>query len=147
MIELRGITKENLEEVLNLDIFEEQRTFVSSTAVSLAQAYVYQGTAFPFAIYAKDILVGFIMLGYYEARNQYTLWKFLIDKNYQGKGYGREALKLGIKYLREKFDAREIYIGVSQGNEKAKQLYQSMGFEMTGLVEDNMEEMKLCWKR
>ena len=98
MVESRTITKDNLNEVLRLNISEQQKTFVSSTALSLTQAYVYRETAFPFAIYADNTIVGFIMMGYYEAKKQYTLWKFLIDKNQQNKGYGREALKLGMAY-------------------------------------------------
>ena len=82
------------------------------------------------------------MLGYYESRKQYTLWKFLIDKEYQGKGYGKEALKQGITYLKEQFDAKEIYTGVSLGNEAAKGLYKSMGFTETGLIEEGMEELR-----
>ncbi len=142
MVELRTITKENLEEVLNLNVLEHQKSFVSSTMYSLAQAYAYRETAFPFAIYADNSIVGFIMMGYYETKNQYTLWKFLIDKNHQGKGYGREALIKGIKYLEDRFGIREIYTGVALGNERAKHLYRSIGFKETGLVEDNMEEMR-----
>lgn len=145
MVVLRIITKENLEEVLDLSVYEYQESFVSSTACSLAQAYVYYETAFPFAVYAEDTIVGFIMMGYYETKKQYTLWKLLIDKNQQNKVYGREALKQGIMYLRDKYDAREIYTGVALGNEKAKNLYNSIGFKETGLVEDNMEEMKYIW--
>lgn len=145
MVELRAVTKDNLEEVLNLNILEHQKSFVSSTACSLAQAYVYRETAFPFAIYADKTIVGFIMLGYHENRKQYTLWKFLIDKKHQNKGYGREALKQGIKYLKDNFGVREIYTGVALGNEKAKHLYVSVGFKETGIIEENMEEMKLVW--
>jgi len=143
MVELRTVSKDNLEEVLNLNILEHQKEFVSSTACSLAQAYVYSETAFPFAVYADNTIVGFIMLGYYEARKQYTLWKFLIDKNHQNKGYGREALKQGIMYLKDNLGVREIYTGVALGNEKAKYLYSSIGFKETGLIENNMEEMKI----
>lgn len=143
MITLREITKDNLDEVLALEVAEHQKGFVSSTAASLAQAYVYRETAFPFAVYADNTLVGFIMLGYYEARNQYTLWKFLIDKKFQNKGYGKEALKQGILYLRKTFDAKEIYTGVSVGNEQAKHVYKSLGFVETGLVENGMEELKV----
>ena len=145
MVELRTITKENLEEVLDLSVSEHQKLFVSSTAYSLAQAYVYHETAFPFAVYADDTIVGFIMMGYYEAKKQYTLWKLLIDKSQQNKGYGREALKQGIMYLKDKFDVKEIYTGVALGNEKAKHLYSSIGFGETGLIEGNMEEMKYIW--
>ena len=142
MVELRTVTKENLEEVLNLKVMEHQESFVSSVAHSLAQAYVHGETAFPFAVYADNEVVGFIMMGYYEAKKQYTLWKFLIDKNQQGKGYGREALKQGIKYLKDRFGTKEIYTGVALGNERAKYLYCSIGFKETGLLEDNMEEMR-----
>ena len=142
MIELHEITKENLDDVLSLDVSEHQKAYVSSTAASLAQAYVYRETAFPFAVYAENALVGFIMFGYYEARNQYTLWKFLIDKKYQNKGYGKEALKQGILYFKNTFHVKEIYTGVSIENEQAKYVYKSLGFMETGLVEDGMEELK-----
>lgn len=144
MVQLKEITKDNLDEVMSLSVAENQKSFVSTPAESLAQAYVYKDTAFPFAIYEEEKVVGFIMLGYYEARNQYTLWKFLIDKRFQSKGFGKEALKQGIVYLKERFHAKEIYTGVSVGNETAKHLYKSLGFVETGLVEDNMEELCLC---
>lgn len=142
MIQLKAITKENLEEVLALQVAESQRSYVSSVAHSLAQAYVYSKTAFPFAIYADETLVGFIMFGYYEARRQYTLWKFLFDQRYQGHGYGRAALMQGIAWMKATIGAKELYTGVSLGNAVAKQLYRSIGFVETGLVENDMEEMK-----
>ncbi len=143
MVELREITKDNLEQVLALRISESQKDFVSSTAHSLAQAWVYKDTAFPFAIYADGEMVGFIMLGYYEIKKQYTLWKFLIDERYQRMGYGRSALKLAIKYLTDTFNVTEIFTGVAFGNDVAKALYQSVGFEETGEVDDFQLEMRL----
>lgn len=147
MVELREITKDNLERVLELRISEHQKDFVSSTAHSLAQAWVYHETAFPFAVYADDVMVGFVMLGYYEAKKQYTLWKFLIDERYQHKGYGREALKLAIKYLIDSFNVAEIFTGVAFGNDVAKALYRSVGFEETGEADDFQQEMRLVIKQ
>ena len=120
MVELREITKDNLEQVLALHISESQKDFVSSTAHSLAQAWVYKDTAFPFAVYADDEIVGFVMLGYYEERSQYTLWKFLIDEKHQHKGYGRKALKLAVQYLIDRFNVAEIFTGVAYGNDVAQ---------------------------
>lgn len=77
MVELSKITKDNYEECLKLSVSDNQKNFVSSTVHDLAQAWVYYDTAFPFAIYADDIMVGFIMLGYYEVKEQYTLWKLM----------------------------------------------------------------------
>ena len=143
LISLRKITRENIDEVLALKVNEDQRSFVSCNGDSLAQAYVYPETAFPFAVYEDSTVVGFIMMGYYEAKKYFTLWKFMIDSRYQNKGYGRKAIELGIQYLREQFDISEIYTGVIPGNNKAKELYESIGFKETGLVESGMEEMRL----
>ena len=143
MIRLKPITKENLDEVLSLRVAEGQERFVSSTAESLAQAYVYAETAYPFAVYADSELVGFMMMGYYEAKDYYTLWKFMIDRRYQNCGYGRKALELGRLFIKDHFHAEEIYTGVTPGNTVAKRLYESVGFKETGLVECNMEEMRL----
>ena len=143
MIRLKDISKENIDEVLALSVEESQKTFVSTNAESLAQAYAYSETAYPFAVYEDSDLVGFIMMGYYEVKEYYTLWKFMIDHRYQNKGYGRRALELGIQYLRDHFDVSEIYTGVVPGNAVAKKLYESVGFKRTGLIELGMEEMRL----
>lgn len=142
MVELKKIDADNLEDVLSLAVSDDQTAFVSTVAQSLAQAWVYRDTAFPLAIYADGAPVGFVMLGYYESRDQYTLWKFLIDARYQHRGYGRAALKLAIDRLAETFGAHEIYTGVLLGNEVARRLYASVGFAETGLIENNMREMR-----
>ena len=79
MITLREVSKDNIEEVIALKVRDDQKTYVSSAAESLAQAYVYSETAYPFAVYDDDVIVGFIMMGYYDVKKYYTLWKFLID--------------------------------------------------------------------
>ena len=144
MVSIRPVTRENLEEVLALRVGEGQEKYVISNAESLSRAYVYSETAYPFAIYDDDIIVGFIMMGYYEAKRYYTLWEFMIDHKYQNKGYGRQALKLGLEFVRDKFGQVDIYTGVTPGNTVAKKLYESVGFVSTGLIELNMEEMKLA---
>ena len=143
MVELREVTKDNYEECLNLNVADNQKTFISSNAYSLAQAWIYYKTAYPFAIYADNKMVGFIMLGYYEAEQYYTLWKFMIDEKYQKKGYGKEALKLGIDHLINCFKVKEIYTAYESHNFVAKNLYASVGFRETGEVVGNEVGMKL----
>lgn len=143
MVHLEPVTKDNLDAVLTLEVNDSQKGYVSSAAESLAQAYVYQETAFPFAVYNDDTVVGFIMMGYYEEKKYYTLWKLMIDRRHQGRGYGKAALELGIAFVKERFRAKEIYTGVIPGNSTAKSLYRSVSFEDTGLFENGMEEMRL----
>ena len=103
MITLKEITTENIDAVLALKVRDAQKGFVVSNAESLAKAYVYSKTAYPFAVYDDETLVGFIMMGYYKVKEYYTLWEFMIDERYQNKGYGRQALKLGIDFVKKRY--------------------------------------------
>ena len=38
---LKGITRENYFDVLNLEVHPNQRNFIASNSISLAEAYVY----------------------------------------------------------------------------------------------------------
>ena len=143
MVCLKPVKKENLDAVLMLRVNENQKDFVSSTAEALAQAYVYNETAYPFAVYDDQELVGFIMMGYYEEKEYYTLWKLMIDQKYQGHGYGRAALECGIAFLKDRFQTKKIYTGVIPENRAARNLYKSAGFEETGLFENGMLELCL----
>ena len=143
MVELRKITKENYESVLALRVSEAQRGFVPTVTEALAQAWVYYDTAYPFAVYADDVPVGFIMLGYYAEKAQYTVWKFLIDENYQRRGYGRAALRLAIDWLKGTFGTKAVYLGCAHENRTAERLYASVGFRRTGFATETGFEMKL----
>ncbi len=146
MVHLREITKENLDAVLELKITKEQEAYVSTVAHALAQAWMYRDTAYPFAIYDDDMLVGFVMMGFYEAKRQYTLWKLLIDEQYQHRGYGRQAVELVKRYLIDTFGVTEIYLGVHEDNEAAIRLYQSVGFVATGETDGKQIEMRYTVK-
>ena len=58
----------------------------------------------------------------------------MIDKRYQGRGYGKEALKLAIDFIRTWPCGKAEYCWISYEpeNEVAKKLYASLGFEETG---------------
>ena len=109
MFELRKITGNNYDECLNLKVSDAQKNFVASNIYSLAQAWVFYNTAYPFAIYADDVMVGFVMMGYDKEKNIYDIWRFMIDEKYQGKGYGRAARYLAIEYLKKDFGVKEIF--------------------------------------
>jgi len=144
MVELREITEHNLDECLALRVADHQNDFVASNAHSLAQAWVQYDAAYPFAIYADDVMVGFIMMGFYKRKGVYTLWRFMIDERFQGKGYGRAALLLGIGYFKEKFNVNEIHTAFLLGNTIAEALYSCVGFQRTGEVEGS--QVGMCLK-
>jgi len=145
-VELRTINADNFEECIRLKVSDAQKSFVASNIYSLAQAWVYYKTAWPFAIYAGDTMVGFVMLGFYAEKSQYTIWRFMIDARFQNKGYGRAALTLAIQYLSDEHHVGEIYLSYEPDNIVAEKLYESFGFVKTGEVCHGELEMRLAIK-
>ena len=150
-VHLEKITYENCEEVFDMDVKKEQYNFVADNVYSIAQAYVTLvngGHVFPFAIYNDDTLVGFIQLAYGSNADQdgvsvekdnYEIWRFMIDKKYQGKGYGKEAMRLALDFIKTFPCGKAKYCWVSYNEENAvaKNLYASFGFKETGEVCDD----------
>jgi diamine N-acetyltransferase len=100
MLRLRDVDKDNFKECIALDVNEDQRSFVAPNIRSLAQAYVSRDEAKVFSLYDEDLMVGFAMLYVDHKVNEYELWRFMIDRRYQHKGYGRAALGKIIDYFR-----------------------------------------------
>ena len=146
MIHLEKLTYENFDDVFELKVKKIQYPFVAGNCYSVAEAYVTiinGGKVFPFAIYNDKRLVGFIQIGYGENADQdgvsvekdnYEIWRFMIDKRYQGRGYGKAALKLALDFIRTWPCGKAEYCWISYEpeNETARKLYASFGFEETG---------------
>ena len=60
-----------------------------------------------------------------------SMLSVLIDRRYQRNGYGREALKLAIDFIRTCpcGDAKYCWLSYEPENEVARKLYLSFGFE------------------
>jgi len=143
MVELRAITEENFDECLELEVRGDQEGFVDSVAHSLALAWLHWENSRPFAVYAGDEMVGFLMLNVSDrddgAGKGCELWQLAIDARHQRKGYGRAAAKAAIELVRSAYDLDEIVTSVLPGNDAAERLYESLGFARAGEVEDDGE--------
>lgn len=139
MIFIKPVTEEKLfYQVLGLKVEESQKNFVASNAASFAEAWFHKEIARPFAILSDDEPVGFFMGCVDTAEPYYSIWRLMIDKRYQGKGYGRAALMLAVAYLKAE-GAKEIFLSYEPTNAVAAKLYESAGFRLTGKVEDDGE--------
>ncbi|MBP5750398.1 MAG: GNAT family N-acetyltransferase, partial [Firmicutes bacterium] len=122
-IKLEPINKKNKKAVLALSVREDQ-PFVASNKSSLIEAKEANteqpGVARPFAIYADDKLVGFCMFAVdmeeEDEDDRYYLWRFMIDKNEQGKGYGQAALAEIIRYFKD-LGAERLLLSTEPDNE------------------------------
>ena len=147
MIRLEKINGNNIWEILKLKVGKEQKRFVASNDISIIEAYIAVtsgGHAFPFGIYDDGIPVGFCMVGYGTddswvdapavAKDSYNVWRFMIDRRYQGKGYGKAAMKLVLDFIatRPCGPAGICWLSYEPENTTAKALYAGFGFQETG---------------
>ena len=141
-VTLRPVTDDMREAVLALSVRDDQ-PFVAPNDVSLRQADEANaedpGAARPFGIYAGEKLVGFCMFAFApdeeDEEDRYWLWRFMIDKDEQGKGYGQAALDEIIKYFK-KNGADRLYLSTEPENELGLHIYHKAGFNETGAIGD-----------
>lgn len=152
MIRLCKVSGNNVWELLRLEVDEAQKGFVASNTESIVEAYTTiaaGGTALPFGIYDDKTPIGFLMIGYGEipgeddapsiAAGNYSLWRLMIDRRYQGKGYGREAVRLALEYI-QRFPAgpaQYCFLSYEPENASAAKLYHSFGFRETGEMDED----------
>ena len=156
MIELRKIDGDNIDEVIALDVDENQKEFILETTNlrCFADAHMLNTDgipAAPLAIYANNTMVGFLMYIYdttdhesfqnevYFGEKTYFIWHFMIDKNYQGKGYGKLAFEKMLADIETMpyGEAQNVDLFYHKNNVIAKELYASLGFVESGIMQDN----------
>ena len=99
MINLKEITSKNLESIIDLNVKEDQKDYVASNSVSIAQGH-YSKSAWFNGIFNDGRPVGFVMLDLIEEEYKCFLWRFMIDRKYQGKGFGKIALTQVIDFVK-----------------------------------------------
>ena len=146
MLKLRKINRNNIGEILKLEVFDNQKSFVATNNSSIIEAYIAitdNNDVFTFGIYNDDIPIGFLMIGFNVnsddegaqriAKENYNIWRLMIDKKFQGKGFGKEAMDLAIEFVNT-FPcgkAKYCWLSYESENNLARQLYKSVGFVET----------------
>ena len=140
-VSLREINANTVRAVTQLEVTSDQRKFVAPNAVSLSEA-LFSPEAWYRAIYNDDDLVGFVML-YDEtlgesppASPELAIWRFMIDARYQGRGFGREALRHVIEHARRKVGVEDLLVSYVPGVGDPELFYRKLGFEPTGEIDD-----------
>ena len=147
MIHLERVNGDTIWDILKLTVADHQKNFVAGNDVSIIEAYIAitsNGYAFPFGIFEDDTPVGFVMIGYDKdeywkdapaiADGNYNLWRLMIDKAHQNKGYGRQAVELALRFIRT-FPCGKAdfcWLSYEPENTVARSLYASFGFVETG---------------
>lgn len=133
MILLQEITRENFWECIELSVNQEQTHFVTSNAVSIAQSKV-QPECIPLAVYDDEIMIGFIMYCIDRDDGEYWIYRMMIDKKFQSKGYGKKTMSKILDIIKEDKTHNKIFLGVHKESTYAVKLYRSFGFDFNGQV-------------
>jgi len=141
-ISLRPIDINNYRDILKLKVRPDQEQFVASNAVSLAQAS-FHTEAWTRGIYAGQLAVGFVMLEIDEVKPDFYLWRFMIDADQQGKGYGRKAMEAIIEVVKDFPAASEFTLSYVPQAGNPMPFYAKLGFEETGEMEEGECIMRL----
>lgn len=146
MIIFKEITNANIWKVCLLEPFENQKDFVAENMQSLAEAYATRNegnNALPLAVYNDFDLIGFIMIGKGTVGNEnesnlikenYSLWRLMIDKKYQRKGFGKQTIDAAINLIRTfPFgEAKKVWLSYEKENTRARDIYRKYGFVENG---------------
>ena len=108
---------------------KEQEDMVNPAWFSIGRAYLFREDNYPCIICTtQGQPIGFIDLTRWLGQGDAYSWSFYIDRDHQGKGYGKSAARLAIRLLKAADPAKPIKLATEQSNEKAQQLYTSLGF-------------------
>jgi len=146
MFKLKEINGNNIGEILKLEVFDNQKSFVATNNSSIIEAYIAiteNNHVFTFGIYKDETPIGFLMIGYDVnsddegapkiAKGNYNIWRLMIDKKFQGKGFGKKAMNLALEFINT-FPcgtAKYCWLSYESDNDVARQLYKSVGFVET----------------
>ena len=137
-VRLEDVTLRNWRAVVRLKLAPEQNDLVASNLYSIAQSK-FDPYAHPRAVYAGKELVGFLMYDVWEdddETREASIYRFMIDREHQGKGYGRAALARALDEIRATPGVVKVSIGYMPENAVARSLYTSFGFVEVGKDED-----------
>lgn len=136
-ITFKEIDVSNYKDSVFLKVNENQEDFVAPNWYSILEAHFEELEKHAYAIYEGEEMVGFLMYSYYPAdddypRDSWWLERYMIGKDFQGKGYGKKALEQFLGFFSETYKGQDILTSAVPDNHVAITLYEHAGFKRTG---------------
>jgi diamine N-acetyltransferase len=149
MITFQPVTADNFVECIELTptVDQQARGYVATNVLSLAQAYVERWWI-PLAVYEAATIIGFVLYGRWPEGPFAARWgdkpkpgidyilRIMIDRRYQGQGYGKATLTALIERIKMQPDCLAIELDYDRENTAAARLYTGCGFQLLKENED-----------
>lgn len=148
----KKIDASNYKKAIFLQVNENQDNYVAPNWYSILEANYESEEKHPFAIYEDKEIVGFLMYSYYSAdedypRDSWWLERYMIGKDFQGKGYGKKALKQFLECFFKEYEGKDILTSAVPENHVAITLYEQAGFKRTGEYVDKEVVLEFPYSR
>ena len=133
--------KEINNDIFKIQIDKSQKYFVDSIDECIKRSKKYNLKSL--CIYDNDILIGFTMYGFKKKlfnTKQMLIDHFIIDKVFQGNGYGKVAFSKLLDLIKKEAD-NKIFLSVHRKNYSAIHLYEKYGFKFTGKYNKYLEKI------
>lgn len=141
-VRLVEVTDANRAEIVALQVAPEQEPFVSTVAEALTEAAEWpQANPWYRAVYDGTRPIGFVMLSWDvtpqppDVIGPWFLWKLLVDRRYQGRGYGAETVRQVCDLIRRE-GATELLTSYVDEPGGPAGFYTRLGFVPTGEYDD-----------
>ena len=140
MIRLFDVNEQNWLDVFSLSVNEEQKKFLASPVGIVARGYVYRScNARVYGISNDEHMIGIALVKDMDEEPAcYDLQQFMIDRRFQNKGYGTEALCLILSLLSKERKYDQVEVCVHRNNAAALWMYKKAGFEDTGYIDESV---------
>lgn len=106
-IKVEAVSPKNVNDVLKIEVSDDQVDFVPSIESSIELARKYED-ACCCAVRVGDTVCGFGLYGIDQETGNWKIYRLVIDRRFQGRGIGKEALGQILDILRNGYQAREV---------------------------------------
>ena len=148
-MKLINVTEDNWLDIATLTVKEYQKEYVAPAIGILARGYVYRDSNVKIYAFEQDgVIVGAALVREFtDEPLGYDLQQFMVDQQYQNRGYGTQALKLILDELRKENHYDHVELCVKKADKEAIHLYEKLGFADSGYVDESLPDSMnmICW--
>lgn len=140
MIHLVDVNEENWLDIIKLKVDEEQQKYLDHPTGIIARGYIYRNcNARVFGIMDDTQMIGVALVrDFTDEPLNYDLQQFMIDRQFQNKGYGTEALRQILNFLKQEGRFNSVEVCVNREDIAAIHVYEKIGFIDSGYIDEEL---------
>lgn len=127
MLTIKKLENKFIKDLKSLQMTEFQKNYVHIDFEDILNSVKKNSNMSVILVCNDDVVIGFACV-LLDEEGDLNLLKFMIDYNYQGKGYAKQSLLLVLDLIKSQAHKDEVWLSVHPNNTKAVDLYKKIGF-------------------